>query len=234
MRLQPARTPALAIAVPPSAALVWLALALLTGFVVARPVRAQPEPPDSTRLDVERLPPEAIAPSREMYARGFHLRAELGGQGFAGGVGRISSLGPLALIAAGYEFTRWFALAAEFGLAMHETNAPAPPAATAFQVYTALLQARLQLPISARVAIWLSADGGAGLTSGHFLQTYGYQHAGDIGLVYGGALGFDWHFFNPHHSIGLRAGGHLYPNLAAPSGERALAIEATAYLKYVF
>jgi len=207
---------------------------LMLCVAVPRSARAEPEAPDVTRLDVERLPPEAIAPTRDMYARGFHLRVELGGQGFAGGVGRISSPGPLALIAAGYELTPWFALAAEFGLAMHATNAPAPPSQTAFQVYTALVQARLQLPFSARTAIWLSADGGAGFASGDFLQAFGYRKAGDIGLVYGGALGFDWHFYNPHHSIGLRAGGHLYPNLAAPSGERAVAIEATAYLKYVF
>jgi hypothetical protein len=196
--------------------------------------RAEPESPDVTRLDVERLPVEAIAPTRDMFKVGFHLRAELGGQGFAGGVGRISSSGPAAHIAFGYEFTPWVALAAEFGLAMHETHAPPPPAATAFQVYTWLAQARFQLPVSTRVALWLSADGGVGMASGDFLQTWGYRNAGKVGLVYGGALGVDWHFMNPHHSIGLRAGAHLYPNFDAPSGEKALAIEAALYLKYVF
>jgi hypothetical protein len=195
---------------------------------------ADEEAPDSTRLDVERLPIEAIQPTRDMYAVGWHVRAELGGQGFAGGVGRISSAGPVAHVAVGYELVSWFALAAEFGLAMHPTAAPPPPSPSAFQVYTGLLQARVQLPISTRVALWLSADGGAGMASGDFLQAYGYRRAGKIGLVYGGALGFDWHFMNPHHSIGLRAGTHLYPNLDAPAGEKSLAIEAAAYLKYVF
>lgn len=195
---------------------------------------AQEEAPDATRLDVERLPAEVLQPTRDMFAVGFHLRAELGGQGFAGGVGRISSIGPVAHLAAGYEFGPWFLLAAEFGLAMHPTDAPAPPSATAFQLYTGLIQARLQLPVSTRVALWLSADGGAGFASGDFLQAWGYRNAGKIGVVYGAALGVDWHFMNPHHSIGLRAGAHLYPNLDAPSGEKSAAIESAAYLKYVF
>ena len=196
--------------------------------------RAEPETPDTTRLDVERLPPEAIEPTRDMFNVGFHLRAELGGQGFAGGVGRILSAGPVAHIAAGYEFFPWLLLAAEFGLAMHPTAAPPPPAATALQVYTALLQARFQLALSTRAALWLSADGGGAFASGDFLQAWGYERAGKIGLVYGGALGFDWHLMNAHHSLGVRTGAHLYPNLDATNREKSVAIEATLYLKYVF
>jgi hypothetical protein len=211
---------------------LWVCVLLLASG--SRPCWAEEEAPDATRLDVERLPAEALQPTRDMFAVGFHLRAELGGQGFAGGVGRISSIGPVAHLAAGYEFRPWFLLAAEFGLAMHPTDAAAPPTATAFQLYTGLIQARLQLPVSTRVALWLSADGGAGFASGDFLQAWGYRSAGKIGVVYGAALGFDWHFMNPHHSIGLRAGAHLYPNLDAPSGEQSVAIESAAYLKYVF
>lgn len=209
-----------------SCLLCWLSAAAIA--------RAEPEEPDTTRLDVERLPPEAIAPTRDMFHVGFHLRAELGGVGFAGGVGRILSAGPIAHIAAGYEFFPWLALAAEFGLAMHPTSAPPPPSASAVQVYTGLLQARFQLALSTRTALWLSADGGGGYASGDFLQAWGYSRAGKLGLVYGGGLGFDWHFMNPHHSIGLRTGAHLYPNLDAAMGEKSVAVEAALYLKYVF
>lgn len=195
--------------------------------------RADTEPLDTTRLDVERLPPEALKATRDMYNVGFHVRGEVGGEGFAGGVGRISGAGPVAHIAAGYEFTPWLLLALDFGLGMHGTTAPPPPAATAFQTYTLLAQARVQLPLSLRTALWLSADGGAGMVSGDFLQAWGYERAGKIGLVYGGALGFDWHFLDPHHSIGLKAASHLYPNLDAQNGEKSVAIEASAYLKYV-
>jgi hypothetical protein len=210
-----------------------LLFCLLCWAGAASVAKADEETPDATRLDVERLPPEAIQPTRDMYDVGFHLRAELGGQGFAGGIGRIVAPGPAAHIAAGYELTPWFALAGEFGLAMHPTDAPPPPSASAFQLYTLLAQARLQVPLSTRSALWLSADGGAGFASGDFLQAWGYPRAGKLGLVYGGALGFDWHFMNPHHSIGLRTGAHLYPNLDAASGEKSIAIEAALYLKYV-
>jgi hypothetical protein len=169
-----------------------------------------------------------------MYRRGVHVRAELGCQGFAFGIGRLASAGPAAHIAVGYEFTEWFLLAADFGLSMHPTDAPSPPAATAFQIYTWLAQARFTLPLGVRAALWLSGDFGAGMASGDFLQTYGYRRADRLGVVYGGALGFDWHLLNPHHSLGVKAAGHLYPQLTASNDERSLALEGTAYLKYVF
>lgn len=206
----------------------------LLGASRARAHEPTPEPLDKTRLDVERLPAEAIEPNRALYHQGLHVRAELGGQGFVGGIGRLSAPGPVAHLALGYELTEWFLLALDFGLGMHPSSAPPPPAATSFQTYTGLLQARFGIPLSARALIWLSADGGVGKVSGDFLQAWGFERAGRIGLVYGGALGFDWHFLNPHHSIGLKAAGHLYPNLVASNGETSTAVEATAYLKYVF
>src|SRR5262245_4513428 len=93
-------------------------------LAVVSVARADVEPLATTRLDVERLPPEALTATRDMYNTGFHVRAELGGQGFAGGIGRISSAGPVAHIAAGYEFTPWFLLALDFALGMHGTSAP--------------------------------------------------------------------------------------------------------------
>lgn len=214
----------------------WLACAALCSVVWLSPLRAaaEAEPLDKTRLDVERLPPEALPLSRDMYDVGFHVRAELGVQGFAYGIGRLSTLGPVAHIALGYEFTSWFLLAADFGLGMHGTDAPPPPAATAFQTYTALLQARFTLPLSLRSALWLSLDGGGALVSGNFFEAYGFERADSLGFAYGGGLGFDWHFLNPHHSIGLKAASHLYPNLIARNHEQSVAIEGAAYLKYVF
>lgn len=211
---------------------IVIGLLLMAQRVHAR--EPTPEPLDTTRLDVERLPAEAIKPDRALYHQGLHVRAELGGQGFVGGVGRIASAGPVAHLAVGYDLTQWFLLALDFGLGMHGSAAPPPPAASTFQTYTALAQARIGLPIGARALIWLSADGGVGKVSGDFLQAWGFDRAGKLGLVYGGALGFDWHFLNPHHSIGLKAGGHVYPNLVASNGETSTAVEATAYLKYVF
>lgn len=200
----------------------------------ATPARADVEPLDTTRLDVERLPPEALPLTRSMYHLGFHVRAELGAQGFAYGVGRITAPGFVAHVALGYEFTEWFLIAVDFGLGMHGTNAPPPPAAATLQTYTALGQVRFTLPIGVRVGLWLSGDAGVGTVSGDVLQAYGYRQAGALGAVYGGALGFDWHFLNPHHAIGVKAAAHLYPQLAAADNEKSLALEGTAYLKYAF
>lgn len=194
----------------------------------------KPEPVDTTRLDVERLPAEAIEPDRALYHKGWHVRAELGGQGFVGGIGRLCAPGPVAHLALGYDFHDYFQLALDVGLGMHPSSAPPPPAATSFQTYTGLLQARGGVPIGTRALIWLSIDGGVGKVSGDFLQAWGFDRAGRIGFVYGGALGFDWHLLNPHHSLGLKAAGHLYPNLVASNGETSTAVEASAYLKYVF
>lgn len=211
-------------------------LVLCCLFSATRALAREPtlEPLDKTRLDVERLPAEAIAPDRALYHKGWHVRAELGGQGFVGGVGRLAAPGPVAHVALGYDFADWLLVALDFGLGMHPSSAPQPPAATSFQTYTGLLQMRFGIPVGARALIWLSADGGAGKLSGDFLQAWGFDRAGRLGFVYGGALGFDWHFLNPHHSIGLKAAGHLYPNLVASNGETSTAVEATAYLKYVF
>ncbi|HKP60933.1 MAG TPA: hypothetical protein VJV78_29590 [Polyangiales bacterium] len=195
---------------------------------------AEEEEPDSTRLDVERLPPEALQITRDMYSTGLHLRAEMGGQGFAGGIGRVSAPGPMARLVLGYELTPWFAVGSQLSLAFHSTNAPTPPAATAFQLYSLLGQARFQANLGTRVALWIAGDIGAGFASGDFLQAFGFEDAGKIGLIYGGTLGFDWHLFNAHHSLGLATGAHLYPNLKDPEGEQSIGIEGAAYLKYVF
>jgi hypothetical protein len=196
--------------------------------------RADEEDLDTTRLDVERLPPEAIQITRDMYSTGLHLRAEMGGEGFAGGVGRLSAPGPMARLVVGYELASWFSIGSQLGLAFHSTNGPTPPAATAFQLYTLLAQARFQANLSTRVALWICGDIGGGLANGDYLQAFGYEDAGKIGLVYGGSLGFDWHLRNAHHSLGLIAGAHLYPNLNDPEGEQTIGIESAAYLKYVF
>ena len=203
-------------------------------LLAAAPAFADEEALDTTRLDVERLPPEAIQITRDMYSQGLYLRAEMGGQGFAGGIGRLSAAGPMARLVAGYELTSWFSIASQLGLAFHSTKGPTPPAATAFQLYSLLAQARFQANLSTRVALWASGDVGGGFANGDFLQAFGYEDAGKIGLVYGGTLGFDWHLRNAHHSLGLAAGAHLYPNLNDPEGEQSIGIESAAYLKYVF
>jgi hypothetical protein len=195
---------------------------------------ARAEGPDVTRLDVERLPPEAIDVTRDMYALGFFLQAELGGRGFAQGIGRISDPGFLLRASAGYELTSWFSVATVIALSFHETDAPAPPSATTFQVYDVAAQLRLQLPLSTRAALFLAGEAGLAWASGDFLPAWGVEDADEVALSYGGSLGFDWHLMNPHHSLGMRAGAKLYPGFETLEGEISLGLEGVVYLKYVF
>jgi hypothetical protein len=91
----------------------------------------------------------------------------------------------------------------------------------------------VQVALGLRAALWLAADGGIGWASGDFLQAWGLRDAGDVGPVYGGQLGFDYHLMNAHHSLGLLSGALLVPNLDG-FGDKAVAIYGSAYLKYVF
>ena len=63
---------------------VTLAWSLCAPGAMAQESRT--EQPDVTRLDVERLPPEALEITRNMFARGLYVRGLLGGRGFFGGV----------------------------------------------------------------------------------------------------------------------------------------------------
>ena len=196
--------------------------------------RAFVEEPDATRLDVERLPPEAIEVSRELHAHGFFVEAHLGARGFVGGVGDLAKAGPLVQVAFGYELTSWLWLSLATELSMHPTGAPAPPSPTVFDVLDFLAQLRFQLNASARFAIWLGGEVGLGLTTTDVLATYGIDQADSVGLLYGGSLGIDWHMRNLHHSIGIQGGARVHSNLDGPLGDLALAVHGALYLRYVF
>lgn len=192
------------------------------------------EQPDATRLDVDRLPPEAISLSRDLYASGFFVEAMLGARGFVGGVGDVSDVGPWLRVAFGYELLPWLHFGVAGEASMHPTDAPAPPSATAFEIIDITAMLRLQGNISARAALWLAGDFGIGFATSDVLRSYGLADATSVGLVYGGQAGFDWHFRTQHHSIGLAGGARLHPNLNGPNGSTAIGVHGSAYLRYVF
>lgn len=214
---------------------VILVFSLLCVSVVSDTARAQEqEEVDTTRLDVERLPPEAIEVTRDLYAHGIFLEAFMGVRGFIGGAGRLSRPGPYLRIGGGYEVARWFwvALAAEGSL--HRTDAPRPPGPAVFEVVSFLLELRLQANIGARAALWLGGEVGLTFVTSDVLTTYGLQDADDVGLVYGGQVGFDWHLRNRHHSLGISGGARVHPGLEGLTGEVAIGVHGTLYLRYVF
>jgi hypothetical protein len=187
---------------------------------------------DSTRLDVARLPPEAIEVTRDLYARGFFVEAQLGALGFLGDLGEVSKPGPRLAVSFGYEFTVWLSVLVSLDASFHDTMQRPPPSRTMYEMLGAVAGLRLTLPLGARAALW--ADGLAGVvwTGGDVLRGLGFQEAVSATLAYGGELGFDWHVFARHHSIGLLAGGRAFPDLVRD--DYSLGLYGAAYLRYVF
>ena len=193
------------------------------------------EEPDATRLDVERLPPEAIQITRELYAHGFFLEARIGALGFVNGIGDYASPGPWASIAFGYEILDWLHVMVAAEGSLHDTNAPPPPARTAFEIVGGTASVRLQANFTEAFAMWLAPQLTVLAATSDILDLYGFQGASDVGIAYGGELGIDWHFRARHHSIGLSGGVRHFPSFeAAGSSAPALGIHGSAYLRYVF
>ena len=192
------------------------------------------EEPDPTRLDVERLPPEAIQVTRDLYERGFFVESHFGALGFIGGVGNYAGPGFYVALQLGYEFAPWISFLVSTEASIHQTSAPAPPDTTVFEVVSFLGSVRFNWEVDARSALHLTADVGVELTTSDVLLTYGLSQSDEVGFVAGGRLGYDWHFRNPNGSIGLVAGSRVYPKLEGPRGDIAVGILGSAYLRYVF
>lgn len=193
------------------------------------------EEPDATRLDVERLPPEAIRVTRALYAHGFFLEARLGAIGFVNGVGDYASPGPWASVAFGYEILEWLHVMIAGEGSLHDTNAPPPPARTAFEIMGGTASVRLQANVTDAFAMWLAPQFSVLVATSGILGLYGFQSASSVGIAYGGEAGLDWHFRARHHSIGLLGGVRHFPSLEAAGGSApTLGIHGSAYLRYVF
>jgi hypothetical protein len=191
------------------------------------------EEPDRTRLDVERLPPEAIQVTRALYAHGLYVEGTIGARGFVGGVGSISSPGPYMSIRLGYEVLDWLWIGAIAEGSMHQTATPPPPGRQVFELLGAMGDVRVQLNPTAEFAIWLAGQVGVLVASTDVLALYGQPDASTVGIAYGGELGADVHFHARHLSIGLLAGTRLAPSLDR-LGETAIGIQGAAYVRYVF
>ncbi len=191
-----------------------------------------PEPLDSTRLDVPRLPPEAATITRDMYAQGLFLEAQLGAQTYAGDAREVSRAGPRLGVVLGYELTRWLALVLEIDASMHQTRNRPPPSHTSYELVGASVGARFSVPIDARFALWIAGLAGVAWSSGDVLRALGYLDAFKPGIAYGGELGFDWHMRSRHHSLGLLGGARQFPNLDRDGF--TVGAYGAAYLRYVF
>ena len=187
---------------------------------------------DSTRLDVARLPPEAIQVTRELYAHGFFVEAQLGATGFLGDLGKVSKPGPRLAVTFGYELADWFSLILQADASFMDTKNRPPPSHTVYEMLGATGGARFSVPFNARAALWLDGLIGMVWTGGDVLHALGFRDTVVPSLAYGGELGFDWHVLARHHSFGLLAGGRMLPGLVRNS--YSLALYGSVYLRYVF
>jgi hypothetical protein len=190
------------------------------------------EAPDPTRLDVSRLPAEALEVTRDLYAHGFFLEAQLGAMGFVGDASKVSQPGPRLAITPGYEFTDWLSVIAVLEGSLHQTKNRPPPGHTSYELAGAALGLRLTLPFNARYALWASGQAGIVWTGGDVLRGLGFKKAAKLGVDYGGELGFDWHVRAVHHSFGLLGGARVYPSLAKT--DTTVGLYGSVYLRYVF
>jgi hypothetical protein len=189
---------------------------------------------DRTRLDVERLPAEAIPITRDLYAHGFFVEATVGARGFVGGVGRFSDPGVWIATRFGYELFDWLWVSAVAEASIHQTNAPAPPARAVFELIGALGEVRLQINPTAELALWLGAQVGIIVSSTDVLTIYGMPNASSVGFAYGGEVGIENHFHSRHISLGLLGGVRMAPSLDGFDGEIAIGIQGGPYLRCVF
>jgi len=224
------------------ACLVFVALA----STAAAPARAQtdardmellaggpaPEPVDTTRLDVDRLPSDVAKVTRDMYDQGLFLEAQLGALTYAGDARQVSNAGPRLAIAIGYELTRWLSVLAQVEGSLHQTDHSTPPANSGYQLAGAVGGLRFSVPINASYAIWAAGLVGFVWSSGDVLRALDFPDAYKLGLNYGGELGFDWHLRSRHHSLGLLAGARHLPSLDKDSF--TVGAYGSGYLRYVF
>jgi len=189
---------------------------------------------DRTRLDVERLPAEAIPITRDLYAHGFFVEANVGARGFIGGVGRISDPGLFVAARFGYELLDWLWVSAVGEASIHQTNAPAPPSRAVFELMGALAEVRLQVNPTAEFAMWLGGQIGFLVSTTDVLSIYGMPNVSTIGLAYGGEAGMEAHFHSRHYSLGISGGARLSPSLDGFDGEIAIGIFGGPYLRCVF
>lgn len=227
------------------AATLWLAIATLSAMVTSSG-RAQEdahttdlppggpgrEPIDTTRLNVDRLPNDVAPVTRDQYDRGLFLEAHLGALSFAGDARKVSQAGPRFAISLGYELTHWLAVLGQIEGSLHQTEHPTPPARTAYQLAGAVGGIRLSVPFHASYALWLSGLVGFVWASGDVLRALDFRDAHNLGLSYGGELGFDWHLRARHHSLGLLAGARHLPSLERDGF--TIGAYGAGYLRYVF
>jgi len=170
----------------------------------------------------------AAAQSRPS-STGPYAEAALGGGGFVGNAGRYSAIGPSFGLRVGLDVWPWLSVGVAVGASIHEAKVPPPPEGEIYQLYTAIAEARVTVPIR-RFAIFAHGGGGLGAISTNVLDKVGIvepdQHVTPA-LSAGG--GVEYQLQNRHYAFGLSGEYTMYPAFDAAS-----AVSVRTFLRYTY
>ncbi len=163
------------------------------------------------------------------------------GLGFVTQIGSLKHIAPTApdfQLRLGYEVLHWLMPFVEGDVAFASTAyASEPPPPRSYYHYGAGAGVRFTLPVSRIFALLAQGSVGfARVSEQNVLSVYGFPHADDPNLYYGGELGLEWYQVSPHLALAVHAGVKSYGQglTRDRGGEPPLAVVASAALRYAF
>jgi hypothetical protein len=163
------------------------------------------------------------------------------GLGFVTQIGSLKHITPTAPdfeLKLGYEVLHWLMPYLEGDVAFASTSyASEPPPPRSYFHYGAGAGVRFTLPVGRLFAVLAQGSlGFARVSDQNVLSVYGFPHADELNLYFGGELGFEWYQVNPHLALAVHAGIKSYGQglTRDRGGEAPLALVGSAALRYAF
>jgi hypothetical protein len=163
------------------------------------------------------------------------------GLGFVTQIGSMKHITPTApdfQLRLGYEVLHWLMPFLEGDVAFASTSyASEPPPPRSYFHWGAGGGVRFTLPVSRILAVFAQGSlGVARVSDQNVLSVYGFPHADELNLYYGGELGLEWYQVSPHLALAAHAGVKSYGKglTRDRGGEAPLAIVGSAALRYAF
>jgi hypothetical protein len=193
--------------------------------------------PGATPAD-EGTAPGADAPLPAPRRHGLVVES---GLGFVTQIGSLKHIAPTApdfQLRLGYEVLHWLMPFLEGDVAFASTAyASEPPPPRSYYHYGAGAGVRFTVPVGRIFALLAQGSVGfARVSEQNVLSVYGFPHADELNLYYGGELGLEWYQVSPHLALAAHAGVKSYGQglTRDRGGEPPLAIVGSAALRYAF
>jgi hypothetical protein len=165
--------------------------------------------------------------------KGVVLETSVGAMGFLGKLKNVSPTASMLHVQLGYEPLRWLMAFVEGDISFTSTRYLEP--SRGYAMYAMGGGARVTFHLSERVTGYAQGDLGVMETSSDLLRSYGFRHAEDWNLYYGGTLGLEWYQVNPHYALALNGGVRKTPGFERVVGsDSALSWLGAAAIRYTF